>query len=166
MYLYKDKLWYSFVTQDFLSSYKNSRRWILLFETNLKLKQLHPVFYIKGFNYLLESTFMVQKPDKFRKYLEEFKENIDDKSFLFNENTDCLSFLYYNLHKINLFFIEGEFTEGTLFIPELLEGLKKYEGKIDAHHTMVFNYKIGCLYFGIGDYENSIIFLNKIIEDK
>jgi len=48
----------------------------------------------------------------------------------------------------------------------LLTDLKNYESKIDAHHVMVFYYKIASMYFGAGKYEYCIYYLEKIINNK
>ena len=43
---------------------------------------------------------------------------------------------------------------------------KYYKDRIDAHHIMVFYYKIACLYFGTGDNRSCIKYLKKIIENR
>jgi CII-binding regulator of phage lambda lysogenization HflD len=62
--------------------------------------------------------------------------------------------------------MEGTFTKGLLLIPEIEERLLEYEGYLDRHRTLVFYYKIASLYFGSGDAEKSIDYLNKIINLK
>ena len=61
LWLYKAHLWYSLLTQDFLQSYKYASKWIDLFKKNKNLINIHPVFYLKGKNYLLESSFFYTK---------------------------------------------------------------------------------------------------------
>ena len=51
-------------------------------------------------------------------------------------------------------------------IPEIEERLKEYEIYLDRHRILVFYYKIACLYFGNGNYEKAIDYLNKIINWK
>ncbi len=58
LYLYKAYLWYSFIVQDFVSSYKYAQKWVDLFYYNPEMKKTNPVFYLKGINYLLESLFL------------------------------------------------------------------------------------------------------------
>ena len=48
----------------------------------------------------------------------------------------------------------------------LLDEIKLYEEHIDAHHIMVFYYKIACMYFGAGKNEECIFYLEKIINNK
>ena len=62
--------------------------------------------------------------------------------------------------------MEGTFTEGLQLVPYLEENLKEYYIYLDRHRILVFYYKIASLYFGSGDYGNTIDYLNKIINWK
>jgi len=62
--------------------------------------------------------------------------------------------------------MEGTFSEGLKMVPYIEEKLKEYEIYMDRHRVLVFYYKIASLYFGSGDNEKAIEFLNKIINWK
>jgi len=62
--------------------------------------------------------------------------------------------------------MHGTFEAGLTLVPYIKEKLKEYVLYLDRHRVLVFYYKIASLYFGSGDYENTIIFLNKIINWK
>jgi len=166
LFLYMAYLWYSLITQDFVSSYRYAQKWIDIYDTKPEMKRVNPVFYLKGCNYLLEALFMIQHEKKFRETLDRFKEDIDQKNFLFNDNTESISAVYYYQNKLNLYFLEADFVGGVNYVPTVLEKIDYYKNKIDEHHVMVFYYKIGCMYFGVSDYENCILYLNKIIQNK
>lgn len=166
MFLFQAKLWYGFIIQDFLSCYRYSQKLVALFDEYPDMKQLHPVFYLKAVNYSLESLFYLRQTYKFNETLIALEDSIEYQRFFVNENTQLLSNLYLYQHKINLYYLEGEFTKGTKFVPEVLSQIKAFGKKIDSHHVMLFYYKIGCMYFGAGDYANCILYLNKIIQNK
>ncbi len=166
LYLYKAYLWYSFITQDFLSGYRYAQKWVDLFYYNPEMKRTNPVFYLKGINYLLEALFLVQHLTKFRSTLNFFEEELNQQNFLLNENTESLAFLYLYLNKINLYFLEGNFNLGLSLIPEVQEEIESHRSKIDDHHVMVFYYKFASLYFGASKYKESIFYLEKIIKNK
>ena len=166
MYLYQANLWQGFITQDFLSCYRNSQKLVQLFHDLPDMKKLHPVFYLKAVNYLLESLFYLQKKDKFKEILDELTKEINEEKIFSSENTQNLCFLYLYQHKINSFYLTGDFKKGTEFVKDVLIELDKTDKKIDAHHVMLFYYKIACMYFGAGDYEHCIFYLNKIIKNK
>ena len=166
LFLYKAYLWFGLITQDFVSSYRYSQKWIDLFEEYPKMKKVNPVFYIKGYNYLLESLFMLKYTKKFKEILANFSSDIEHKAFLLNDNTEAMASVYYHQNELNKNFLDADFSEGIACIPMILEEINRLENKIDAHHIMVFYYKIGCMYFGVSDYKNCILYLNKIISNK
>ena len=166
LYLYKAFLWYKFITQDFVGGYRYASKWVDLFHDNPKMKKSNPVFYLKGMNYLLESLFLIRHLSKFRSTLGTLEQELSQQSFLLNENTESLAFLYLYLNKINLHFLEGEFHKGIELVPEVLEEIENFKHKIDEHHVMVFYYKFASLYFGASRYEECIYYLDKIIRNK
>ena len=166
LYLYKAYLWYSFIIQDFVGSYRYAQKWVDLFYYNPQMKRTNPVFYLKGINYLLESLFLIQHLTRFRSTLNFFEDELNNQNFLLNENTESLAFLYLYLNKINLYFLEGNFNLGLGLIPEVLEEIENHRSKIDDHHVMVFYYKFASLHFGASQYEKCIYYLDKIIKNK
>ncbi len=166
LFLYKAYLWHSLIMQDFILSYKYSQKWVDLFEENPEMKKQNSVFYLKGVNYLLESLYLIKHKTKFNKVLENLNSDIQNKNIALNDNTKTLTFLYYSQNKLNLYFLEGRFNKGIRYASKLLEEIKTFESKIDAHHIMVFYYKIGCMYFGAGKNEECIYYLEKIINNK
>ena len=165
LFLYKAYLWYSLIKQDFLLSYKYAQKWVNLFDETPEMKIQNPVFYLKGVNYLLEALFLTKHKSKFSQTLERLKSAMTPNE-ISNNNTKTLAFLYYNQNKLNGYFLDGKFTDGLTFIPVLLQEIKIHENSIDAHHTMVFYYKIACMYFGAGKNEECIFYLEKIIHNK
>ena len=166
LFLYKSYLWYSLILQDFVSSYKYAQKWVDLFDEYPRMSKQNPVFYLKGVNYLLEALYLIQYKKKFRDSLEKFEYTMKNEAIIQNQNTKTLAFLYFNQNRLNLHFLEGTFTEGLPFVESLDMELKEYSGIIDPHHLMVFYYKMGCMYFGAGDNEKCIYYLEKIISNK
>jgi len=166
LFLYKAFLWRSLILQDFVSSYKYAQKWVDLFDENPKMKKQNPVFYIKGVDYLLEALFFIKHHTKFKEVIGKLKFDLDSENITINENTKTLSFLCYSQNRLNLYFLEGKFTNGLGYIQELLTDLNNYKSKIDAHHVMIFYYKIASMYFGAGKNEDCIFYLEKIINNK
>jgi tetratricopeptide (TPR) repeat protein len=59
----------------------------------------------------------------------------------------------------------GTFDEGLVLVPEIIKKLNEYALYLDRHRVMVVNYKIATLYFGSGDFETCIDYLQKIINN-
>jgi len=167
LWLYKSNLWYSFLTQDFLSCYKYADKWVALFYANEGMISLNPVFFLKGNHYLLESLFYTQYHSKFKESLQRLENVIQQKNVLpEDDNVAVLGFLYLYSNRLNLHFLEGTFKEGLPLVEEILKGIEQFQNRLDEHHVMVLYYKIASLYFGAGDSKNCIVFLEKIISNK
>ncbi len=63
-------------------------------------------------------------------------------------------------------FLHGTFEKGTSMVPFLEKMLKNYGRYLDLHRVLVFYYKIACLYFGSGNNEKAIDYLNRIINQR
>jgi len=166
LWLYKAYVWRSFLTQDFLMCYKYSHKWVQLFRENPKMISLHPVFYLKGKNYLLESLFFLKHYSKFKQELALFEDEIKSEDFPLNSNTELLIFQYYNANQLHLHFLEGTFREGEYLVHKIEQKMDDYRSRLDSHHIVVLYYKIACLYFGMGENRLCISYLNKIIDSK
>ena len=166
LWYYKAHVWYSFLIQDFLSSYKYSLKWVEMFEKETKMISIHPVFYLKGSNYLLESLTLIKYPEKFELTLSKMINQTQKPGFPDNQNLHTLIFLYKYNNLFNHYNYQGNFESAKGIVPEVLNGIDKFKSRIDSHHIMVFYYKIACSYFGLNDYENCILYLNRIISNK
>ncbi|WP_430411374.1 hypothetical protein [Kordia sp.] len=166
LWLYKAYLWHSFLTQDFLSSYRYANKWVDLFKAYPKMIEINPVFYLKGNHYLLESLFYIRHEVKFKEVLLQLEHDIENDVIPQNDNTSVLSFLYVYMNKLNYHFLTGTFSEGLYLVEEVNKRIATFENRIDQHHVMIFYYKIASLYFGTGDNKNCILYLQKIITDK
>ncbi len=167
LWLYKAHLWYSFLMQDFRNCFKYSMKWVDLFHAHPEMIKLHPVFFLKGNNYLLETLFLLNDKEKFKSALLKLENIVDKKkSFPKDENVESLAFLYISLNKINLHFIDGSFQDGLQLIPKIESELRHFRNRIDEHHIMTFYYKFACLHFGSGNNKECIAYLDKIISNK
>ena len=166
LWLFKSYVWKSFLLQDFLMCYKYAYKWMQLFRGNQKVISLHPVFYLKGKNYLLESLFFLKHYSKFKVELDFFKEEIKNQQIPLNSNTELLVFQYYTANQLHLHFLEGTFKEGEYLVSEIEKKIKKFASRLDEHHIVILYYKIACLYFGMGENRKCIAYLTKIIDSK
>lgn len=166
LWLYKAHLWFSFLTQDFLGCYRYASKWNALFKEYDHLVSIHPVSYLKGSHYLLESLFYLYHIDLFETTLKQLEDTLRDAKIPHNDNIAALSFLYVYSNKLNLRFMKGEFGNSEELVEKINKKIEKFRGRLDEHHIMVFYYKIACLYFGDGDNKQCIVYLKKIINNK
>jgi len=163
---YQIWVWYSLLIQDFLSSYKYASKWIDTFNKSPEMIAIHPVFYLKGYNFLLEALALIKYPSKFKNRLNDLINVVEDKSFPRNQNLNALIFIYKYNNLFNLYVLEGDFKDSIKIIPKVLEGIDENKNFIDHHHIMLLYFKIACMYFTVNDYDNCIKYVNMIMKNK
>ncbi len=163
LYLYQSYVWYAFIRQDFLHYYRYSQKWVDLFLQNPSLIKVETGTYIKGMHNLMSAHFSLINIEKLSQTIKQFEHFTRQKHLQENENNRILAYQYLYTARINLYFLQGNFTKGLRLVPFLEEMLKEYGLYLDKHRVLIFYYKIACLYFGSGDNEKAIDYLNRII---
>jgi len=166
LYLYQSYVWYAFIRQDFLQYYRYSQKWVDLFSAFPGLLKVETASYIKGMHNLMGAQFNLMKHDKLAQSIKQFEMFVRQKHLEENENNRILAYQYLYTARINLYFLQGTFTKGLRLVPFLEEMLKEYGPYLDTHRVLVFYYKIASLYFGSGNNEKAIDYLNRIINQK
>lgn len=166
LYLYQSYCWYKFILQDLLMYYRYTKKWVDLFEEVPNMKASETGQYIRGMHNLLSAQFNLSNYEKFEAYLKIFETFSISYEGMMNANARIQTFVYLHIAKINKHFLEGTFSEGLELVPYIEEKLKEYQLHLDRHRVLIFYYKIACLYFGSGNNEKAIDYLNKIIHWK
>jgi hypothetical protein len=166
LYLYQSYCWYAFIRQDFLLYYRYAQKWVDLFDSEPYMIEIETANYIKGMHNLLGAHFDLQNYNKFEHTLARFERFARSPVVLQNENNRIQVFVYLHISKLNKHFMEGTFSEGLALVPVIEDNLREYYLYLDRHRILVFYYKIASLYFGSGDFDTTIVYLNKIINWK
>ena len=166
LYLYQCYTWYAFIRQDFLQYYRYTQKWVDLFDEYPMMLPAETAMYIKGMHNLMGAHFDLLNHEKLKEAIKKFEEFTKHPLVTDNENNRILTYVYLYTAKINLCFLQGNFTKGLKLVPFLEKMLKEYGPFLDKHRVLVFYYKIACLYFGSGDNEKAIDYLNRIINEK
>lgn len=165
MYYFQTYVWYSNMCHDFLNYYRYAQRWVNLFHDNPNMIVKEMSSYIKGLHNVLNALFLTGKYKRFKETFQELLDFNKNKKFEINRNVESLLVLFENIHLINMHYMQGSFTECIQYIPKLEAILENNIYNWDPHRIMVFYYKIACLYFGAGHNEESIHYLNLIINN-
>jgi hypothetical protein len=163
LYLYQSYCWYAFIRQDFLMYYRYGQKWVDLFEEHPLMITVETGHYIKGMHNLLNAHFDLRNYQKFEIALAQFEAFAKTPAANQHDNFRTHTSIYINSARINQHLIRGTFKEGLQLVPEVKEKLQEYALYVDRHRILVFNYKIATLYFGSGDYEKCIDYLQPII---
>lgn len=163
LYLYQSYTWYAFIRQDFLQYYRYSKKWIDLFDAAPLMIPVEAGHYIKGLHNLLNAHFDLRNYAQFEVTLKKFEVFAETPFANHHDNFRIHNFVYISSAKINQHLMKGSFSAGLSLVPAIEEKLEEYALYIDRHRVLVFNYKIATLNFGSGKFEESIDYLQKII---
>jgi hypothetical protein len=166
LYLCQSYCWYAFIRQDFLMYYKYTQKWVDLFLEYPHMLPVEAGHFIKGIHNLLNALFDLRHYKKFETVLKQFEKFSSSQVASANDNNHIQTFVYLYTAKINHHFMVGTFKQGLSLVPQIEEKLDEYALYLDRHRVLVFYYKIASLYFGSGDYETCIDYVQKIINWK
>lgn len=166
LYYYQAYTWYTFILQDLLGFYRYSQKWVNLFEAHPEMKHTESIQYVKGLHNLSTAHFVLSNYKKFEEVLNLFEVFAASEAGQKDANTQIQTFIYLQIALLNKHFMHGSFTKGLSLVPYIEEQIEEYKLHIDTHRILIFYYKIACLYFGSGDNEKAIDYLNLIINRK
>jgi len=67
--------------------------------------------------------------------------------------------------ELTMYYRMGEFRKGIKIIEEVLAGLEAFGGKINKEKEIVFYYIFAYIYFGAGEFNQALHWINKVLND-
>lgn len=166
LHLYRLFSAYYFFIQDFDNGYMYARKLENQFDQSPELVRSHPELYLTSLNTVLNAEFKLLRYQEFLETTIKLEKAKDLFSSNLNFNLRIRLQKYFFIHKINLYFLKGDFDEGIHFIEIHHDELEKIELLLDTHSAMILRYKIACLYFGAARFNLCIRWLNKVINSQ
>ena len=162
LYLFQSYVWYYHMLQDFPKYYRYASRWLELFKTFPEMQKPETVQMIKAYNNVLNALFMSEKVSLFEKHLDEFITFNSSGYFDLSTNEFSQWKLFTYVHRINQVFLSADYKEAPDRLSDIIDHLEQPDIPYDLNRTIVFRYKIACVYFGAANLERAIYHLNAI----
>ena len=162
LYFYQSYVWFHHMSQDFANYYRFAQKWVNLFDEYSSMKVPATTLYIKGLHNVLNALFMAGKRKMFKEAFYTLMQFNNDNDLKLSVNEDGQIQLFKYTHGINSIFMSANYEYGVSFVKELEDAIQKDNHLWDLSRIMVFNYKIACVYFGNGDLDTTITYLNKV----
>jgi tetratricopeptide (TPR) repeat protein len=166
IYYCQSYAWMHLMCHEYPLTYRYTQRWVELFDNNARMIETNAPLYLKGIHNNLATLFNMWQYDKFMEQLsmlDLFPHKFDLTN---NVNVSSLYYLYQFDHQIRRHYMEGTFKEGLGLVPQIMEVIENNTYNWDDHRIMIFHYRIACLYFGSGDNDTAIDYLNEIINQR
>ncbi len=142
--------------------YKAFSELIIHMENKPEIISEMPDYYIISHGFLVR-YFAIKK-----QYNDGFKMIDKLKSLFLNKifnatDLQIAIFIQSYIAEITLYAYIGQHDKAKNIIPYVIKGLDKYEAKINNEELVKIYHTISMVYFGVGEYNKSLIWLNKII---
>lgn len=166
LYYFQAFSWFTFILQDLLGYYRYAQKCVDLFSERKEMKSIESIQFVKSLHNLLTAHFVLSNYKKFDETLLLFETFAVSEAGQKDPNTQIQTFIYLQIARLNKHFMQGTFTKGLDIVQNIEEKIEEYKLHIDIHRVLIFYYKIACLYFGSGNNEKAIEYLNLIINRK
>ncbi|MBS1517882.1 MAG: hypothetical protein JSS91_07330 [Bacteroidetes bacterium] len=158
---------YYYCTSDIENAFVYAQKRLELIENNPRKIAGRNKEYLYALGDAIAMSYNLKRYDLCIKYLRKQRE-LSDASGATRSGIPNFLEMYFKSYsfELNIYIISGYFKEGTQLIKEVQEWLKKYSGKLNRSEELKVIYSISYLYFGSGDLEKSLQWLNRILNDK
>ncbi|MCO6501062.1 MAG: hypothetical protein J5I47_11910 [Vicingus serpentipes] len=142
---------------------ENFSKVVTIMENNPFIMQELPKRYIKALNGMMIEYTAMGDWDNCSKYIKKMKDLRDRKGFsnmdvqlklfIFSSNGELVRNLYLGNYKSSI----------NKLIPEILERVEEFGGKVNKEANLLFNYNISATYFGVGDMKMALKYINYVL---
>lgn len=165
LHLYQSYVWYHYMLRNYAENFKYALKWYNLFNQFPEMRDIERTHYIKSLHNILSALFAADKQDKFLDYYNKLVDLAEDDSNAWNTNELNMLSLFSFIHGINKIFLLVEYRSAENEINNYQEIIQNNPHNWDNSRLVVFYYKLGCVFFGRGDYEKTLYWLNRIINE-
>ncbi|MCB0514614.1 MAG: hypothetical protein R2798_09005 [Chitinophagales bacterium] len=157
---------YFFVLRDFSSCYAYIKKVVDLLESKPEMMQVRPVQYVQAISNLLNMSRALQKNEETSHYLQQLKNLLQDKKFPRSERVMIKLFEAYYYHQLNYLQDSGNLSESSQYMKEVVEGLERYNGKIDKMGEVMLRFHLVKICIQRKNYAEALAWLRKILDNE
>ncbi|MGD1844207.1 MAG: hypothetical protein ACFB10_02320 [Salibacteraceae bacterium] len=146
------------------TSFAKFSRVVDIFERNPSLIQDIPKQYLKSLNNLLYYYTDTRQFEAFFELIQKMRSLQDRPGFT---STDIKMKLFTTTYNSELLAYDrmGDYERGIAIVQEVMEGLERFSDKITKEEVILFYYNIAYIYFGAGEFRQSLHWLNRVLND-
>ena len=157
--------YYQFI-QDFAQAHTYAQRWVALYEARPERIARGSLTYVRSIHKLLITQNKLRYYPAYLATTEKLKAVPTVPGITVNENLRAMLFKYVTIHEINGHFLTGDFTGGVSLVRSIEHDLGPWVDKLGKHATIIFYYKIACMYFGASQHRAAAYWLQRIINEQ
>jgi tetratricopeptide (TPR) repeat protein len=137
---------------------------IIEMETNPDIISEMPNYYILSHGHLIRYYALKKQYNDGFMLIDKLKSLSLNKMFKATD-VQISIFIQSYINEILLYSYIGQHEQAKKIIPNVIKGLDKYESKINNEDLLRIYHSIAMVYFGVGEFNKSLHWLNKIINE-
>lgn len=147
--------------EDALINFKKAKS---VMDAKPKIKDDLQTRYIYTLSFLMHCYIDSYRFDKAEEVVEQLKALEDEKA---HNSLDSKVRLFTSrfIGQMVLYNRQGLFEKTLELVPEIEEGLTRFEDKINKEKTLLFTYNTAYAYFGVGEYRKALKNINDVLND-
>ncbi|MCB0402615.1 MAG: hypothetical protein KDD41_11065 [Flavobacteriales bacterium] len=146
-------------------SYVNFKKVAKIMEENPTIMQELPTRYVKALNNIMFAQMDYGRWEECFNMIDKMK-GLSKKSGFESMDVQLKLFTFSNNGELLANIALGNFERARLqVIPDILDGIERYAGKINKEEQMLFYYNITRVYIGCGDYKQALKYINMVLND-
>lgn len=154
---------YNYGIGNYKESYPHLMSNLELMETKMHLFKDEPNVYLSVLtNAMYLATKLGLNEDAYS-HLEKLKKAPEQMELNMNEDREIRLFAITKAAELTLYNQSNEYDKGIELIPEIEEGLLKYEDKLSSVRKAFFYFNIATLHFGKGNMNESLKWINQLL---
>ena len=164
--LYDVYVTYYLFLRDFTQAHTYAQRWVALYDQRPERITRSPLTYVRSIHKLLITQNKLRRYPDYLATTEKLRAVPSLPGIVMNENLRALLFKYSTIHQINGHFLTGDFTNGVSLVRTIEHDLDPWVDKLGKHATIIFYYKIACMYFGASQHRAAAHWVQRIINEQ
>lgn len=162
LYYHRAYFWFYYLQQDFVRAYRHSRSGLELIEKH-NLQLTRPLLFFKSLYYVLNTFFRTNNRKRFDYFFSQLESACSKFEKSANRNLQFVMFKFLGFQRMNQAMLHGQFQKALQHMDWMNKGFEDFEDMLESRFVIVWRYKVACLYFGVGDYNSALVYLNRII---
>jgi hypothetical protein len=156
---------YHFGLGEYQESYPYLLKNLKLIESKPHLFDEEPNIYLSVLTNAIYVGMRLNKWDESQKYLDKLRKLPQKLQGQVSEDLEIRMFTIIKSTELTLYTQSGLFEEGLKIIPEIEEGLYKYEDHISSVRKAHFFFNIAVIYFGLEKYHEALKWINQLLNN-
>lgn len=154
---------YHYALGEYLKSYRLLNKNLELIKEQNHLFRDEPNLYFTVLTNVINVAMKLGKTDAALQHLDELEELPSTELMNQGEDTDIRIFGIAGCTKLALFAQSGEFEKGVAILPEIEDGLIKYQDKLSSVRKATFYFNIAVILFGMNQKNEALKWINQLL---